>query len=261
MPRKEVILPPPVPRRVSVFIKIFVAIHIVAITSWSLPTSPKNEKLGIDKTNAKTVFQSTGRLISDGTLYLNDNYVKDSPLKFYLLFTGFWQYWDMFSPNPAGIDFYGTYTITYMNGSKQEYTFPRMYELPISKKYITERYRKFYERAHTEGDKWEWPIFAQRVALAHYTDKNNPPVSVALTRHWYTITYPEDLGYSKLVIDWNKQHKGQKLDPATDAEFHKKAHEDAMHVVQESDYKSYTYYTYSVNQQRLAKDKAAGVFG
>ena len=287
MPRNEASLPPAPPKkRVFFLIKVFVVLHIIAITSWSLPNAPSNEDfaklrqvvahgdadaleslpanasaLAKFKANVAPRLQAAGRIVSDGSLFENDRYVKDSPLKFYLLFTGFWQYWDMFSPNPASIDFYGTATITYKNGDKKLYTFPRMFTLGIPQKYVSERYRKFYERAHTEADNWEWPTFAQRVALVNYKDLSNPPVTVLLTRHWYVVPLPEQQGYEKLVKEWKSSHLGQQMDPITDADFHKQAHDAAMSTPKESDYHHYDYYTHQVDQLQLQKDKAAGIFG
>lgn len=231
MPRDQVKLASPTPsrKRVSVFIKIFVAFHLIAITSWSMPPPPKDAKFEIDRRSPIQAAQSVGRIISDGSLYANRKYVKDSPVKFYLLFSGFWQYWDMFSPNPSNIDFYGTASITYQNGKTELYEFPRMYTMGIPQKYVSERYRKFYERAHTEDDKWLWPTFAQRVALINFTDPTNPPVKVTLTRHWLRIAPPP--GYGK---------PGE---------------------VQETEYHSYDYFKYDVDEARLQKDKADGVLG
>lgn len=212
----------PEEKRVSPAVKLFVLIHLVAITSWALPNAPayiqkKSNPLALDTRTAQTTARSLGAAISDGTLFYNQRYLKTSPLKYYTMFSGFWQYWDMFSPNPASIDFYGTAEITYKDGTKMPYTYPRMYELDNAHKYVSERYRKFYERAHLEQYRWEWPIFAQRVALVNYTNPNNPPVEVSLTRHWLFIAPPG---------------KPQK-----------------------TEYSSYKYFTYKVDQAKLAHDK------
>lgn len=230
MPRETEPLSPDTPpkRGVSPWIKLFVFVHLAAVTSWSLPTAPEaltsgRDRLGVDRSSPLAAVRSIGRDISDGTLLCNDRYVKTSPLKFYLLFTGFWQYWDMFSPNPASVDFYGTALITYKDGSTRLYTYPRMYDLGIPKKYVSERYRKFYERAHLEDYSWVWPTFAQRVALKNCTDPNNPPVKVILTRHWLPIAPPGK--------------------------------------PQQHDYNTYNYFEYKVDQQQLQKDFAGGIFG
>ena len=254
MPTTSAAQPQPTqPKRgVSIWIKIFVVIHLIAITSWSLPNATSDlltgkrkltvdwgqwrnpvanlgqpavalSDLGQDGRNLLGGARDIGRNISDGSLMYNDLYVKQCPIKYYTLSTGFWQYWDMFSPNPASIDFYGTATVFYQNGSSVLYHYPRMYDLSIPKKYVSERYRKFYERAHTEEDSYIWPVFAQRIALINYSDPNNPPVRVVLTRHWLPIAPPGK--------------------------------------PQQQDYNSYNYYTYTVDLDRLKQDKAGGIFG
>ncbi|MEA2554504.1 MAG: hypothetical protein QOJ65_2680 [Fimbriimonadaceae bacterium] len=225
MPREDAqdVSEPKPGRPVSRAVKLFVFLHLLAITSWAMPQPSSRllsgeEKLEVDKSSVLAAARSIGRNLSDGTLLYNENYVKPSPLKFYLLFTGFWQYWDMFSPNPASIDFYGTATITYKDGTRKLYQYPRMYTMGTTEKYVSERYRKFYERAHLEDFKWIWPTFAQRVALLTYKDPANPPVKIVLTRHWLPIAPP-----------------GKPQQP---------------------EYSTYDYYTYTVDLESLKRERA-----
>jgi hypothetical protein len=163
-------------------VKLFVAFHVIAITSWSLPNSSPAIASG-------KVAPST---VSDWILYKNDILLKPSVIKPYVLATGFWQSWDMFSPNPANEDIYADAEVFYKDGSVKHYQYPRMYELPLAEKYAKERYRKFFEHANT--DEALWPYFAQRIADLNYNEKN-PPVKVALHRHWYDI--PRILTFSE----------------------------------------------------------------
>jgi hypothetical protein len=61
------------------------------------------------------------------------------------------------------------------------------------------------------------------VALDSYSNPNNPPVRVVLTRHWLTVAPPG--------------------------------------APQQQEYNSYNYFTYTVDQARLQKDAAGGMFG
>jgi hypothetical protein len=130
---------------------------------------------------------STTSTISDGILLANQQFLKPSPLKYYLVTTGFWQYWDMFSPNPAKTDVWGDALIDYADGSSIVWQYPRMANLNIAEKYTHERYRKFFERAHSDQFRWLWPTFAQRVAAINNRDKANPVVRVRLRRHFLTL--------------------------------------------------------------------------
>lgn len=204
---------------VSLWVKAFVVFHLLGITVWSLPNPKKpymNEtlKLGIRKDNFVQSFSET---VTEGTLLFNWKYLKRSPLSYYTLSTGFWQYWDMFAPNPASIDLYLEADITYRDGSKTRFHYPRIYTLSIPMKYVKERYRKFYENVNNDEQAYIRPAVAQRIALESFDDPANPPVQVVLIRYFDTIEPP-----------------GVPEDPT---------------------YKSVPYFTYRVDQRKLFRDK------
>src|SRR5690349_14010871 len=98
-------------KNAPLWIKLFVGFHLVCITMWSLPYPKKpymngTAKLGIQTNDARTFVRSFSETVTEGTLYLNWKYLKGSPLMYYPGVTGFWQFWDMFSPNPANVDLY-----------------------------------------------------------------------------------------------------------------------------------------------------------
>ncbi len=180
----------PSPKQVSPWVKAFVFFHILAIFAWAVPNPATPYLNGTPwrlRTDGPTNFAQS---LNDGFRVWNFYVLKNSPLKFYDLSTGFWQYWDMFAPNPADTDFYGDAVITYQDGSTKIYDYPRMYKLSLFSKYIKERYRKFYERAHSEEYQYLWPQFAQYIALLNEQNPANPPVQVVLQRHWRTVAAP-----------------------------------------------------------------------
>ena len=198
------------PKTAPTWVKLLVGFHVFATIVWALPNLS-------DKVMSGEV-QPTG---TKWLLYWNAKYLKTlSPVKAYLFSTGTWQYWDMFAPDPANTDWYGTAEIEYRDGTRKPGDYPRIYDLPIPVKFVKERYRKFYERAHDDDKPIIWPAFAQRIALLGDTDPNNPPVKVRLTRHWRPVADP-----------------GKK---------------------QDEEYSSYTYYTYIVDQAMLKKAKGIG---
>jgi hypothetical protein len=159
--------------------RIAIGLHVVAITSWSLP-EPPNAVLG---GTAKPYG-------SDWILLWNEKHVKRGAIQRYLFLTGFWQYWDMFAPDPASIDFWGDAEVTFKDGTTKRYQYPRMYTLSVVEKYFKERYRKFYERAHSEDYAYFWRPFAQRIAYELDRGPSNPPVKVKLYRHWLALRGP-----------------------------------------------------------------------
>ncbi len=161
------------------WIKIFVLFHLLCITAWSLPN--RLDSLG-------ATARPTG---TDILLVENQRRIKPLlPVRAYLFTTGFWQYWDMFAPNPSQRDFYGDAIVEYANGKKETYQYPRMYLLPIMEKYPAERYRKFYERAHLEQNPFIWSVFAQRIARVMDKYQGNPPKLVRLRRNWRDVAAP-----------------------------------------------------------------------
>ena len=195
----------PKKRSVHWGVQTFVLFHIFAITSWSLPRPPERELAGL-------------RDAPNRILFYNENYVRQSPMKYYLKSTGLWQSWDMFSPNPSNTDVWIDAVVTYEDGPKVQYLYPRMKKLSIREKYFKERYRKFVENAHQERFSYKWPAIAQRVAYLSYRGDDNLPVMVELRRHFKVI-------------------------PGPDAE-------------QPEGHTTYPFYYYMVDQAELAKDVA-----
>lgn len=121
-------------------------------------------------------------------LLANEKYLKTAdPIRTYLLVTGFWQFWDMFAPDPSNQDLWGDAEIVRQDGTVEHYQYPRMYLLPIQKKLVMERHRKFFERASQDSFAYLWPQFARVIAREVDNDPKNRPVEVRLTRHWQQI--------------------------------------------------------------------------
>lgn len=188
------------PRKVNPIVKILVFAHLFMIASWSMPRPADAISNGIVKPRGE-----------EWILHLNYEHIrKNDVLNNYLTWTGLWQGWDMFAPNPANVDIYLTSEVTYQDGSKKPGYFPRIKDLPIWEKYFKERYRKFYERANQDSNRWLWPAIAQRIAYENDTDRANPPVSVALTRHWREA---KPLGQPTPEIYETYTYYNEKVDP------------------------------------------------
>jgi len=167
-------------RTAPTWVKLLVGFHVLATTIWALPNLDGNVMSGTVSPHA-----------SQWLLYWNQRYLKPTvPIQTYLTVTGGWQYWDMFAPNPSNIDWYGDAEVTYRDGSKRIVDYPRISKLPISLKYVKERYRKFYERAHNAQEPFLFPTFAQAMALRAFTDRSNPPTIVTLRSHSLAIAPP-----------------------------------------------------------------------
>ena len=206
---EEIVTTLPLGKGVHPLIKIGVAFHVLTCTIWALP-KPSEKVL-------RNEVQAAG---TDSLLKFNHLVLKENRAVIgYLLPTGFWQYWDMFAPDPSQTDFWGDAEVIYFDGTRTTYQYPRMFLESIPKKYVQERFRKFYERAHLESNAFQWPVFAQRIALLNAVDSKNPPIKIVLRRHWQDVI----------------RH-------------------DAKPGTTQSPYNSYAYYTHVVDQQLLRQD-------
>ncbi|MCW5936940.1 MAG: hypothetical protein KIT11_06510 [Fimbriimonadaceae bacterium] len=171
-------------RGVNPLVKLFVAFHAFMVLSWSLPRpAPAVMNGALPPTAANLATHAP-----DFLLAANLRLRSEAPTRYYMLSSGLWQYWDMFSPNPANVDFWYDSVVTYRDGTTRVVPYPRIHDLPIWEKYFKERFRKFIERVNNDGtDAWKRPQFAQRMALLAYTDAKNPPVRVELRRHFKTM--------------------------------------------------------------------------
>lgn len=192
--------------KVPWWLKVFVLFHVVSITIWALPSQPEAA------INGRAEARGTDKLLVWNVKNLKSN----DKVQAYLFSTGFWQYWDMFSPNPSSQDMYGDAMVTFKDGTTKRYQYPRMYTTPIGTRYLRERYRKFFERAHMEKYAYFWRVFARRIALENFTDRDNPPVKIVLWRHWLLIAPPGK--------------------------------------PQEKEYSSFPYYTYAVDTDMIRKE-------
>ena len=161
-----------------IWLKILVFWHVICITVWALP-NPSNEIL-----EGKVAAPGTDKIL----LWNYQNKMRD-PLRQYLYLTGFWQYWDMFCPDPASVDIWFDAEVVYQDGTSKIYKYPRMADLSIPEKYEKERYRKFYERINNPEFSRLWSVFGQYIAHL-MDDPSNPPKIIRFRRHFQKVPPP-----------------------------------------------------------------------
>ena len=108
----------------------------------------------------------------------------------YVVGTGFAQSWSMFSPWPDKLDVYLEAQITYADGEKRSWEFPRMAHMGYAQRYREERWRKMVEVCTHGGNQVLWPALARYAARVNNYDTQNPPTSVELIQHSRTIPPP-----------------------------------------------------------------------
>ena len=109
----------------------------------------------------------------------------------YLRFVGLWQHWDMFSPEPRRVRIRMDATVTLRDGSQCTWTFPQMDQMGLFERFRKERFRKWaHDNVRLDTGAKTWEPTAHYIAR-QFTDSKNPPVAVALHRHWAIVPPPE----------------------------------------------------------------------
>jgi hypothetical protein len=142
------------------FINAFLAFHIAAIACWALPLNTG-------------LIPKAREVIAP-----------------YMLWSGLFQAWDMFAPDPAKVNGWIEGVVTLRDGKTAVWRCPRMHQLGLMERYAKERYRKFgNERLRLDAHSALWPDAARYIARL-FNDPANPPVSVQLVRHWTMVPPP-----------------------------------------------------------------------
>jgi len=142
-----------------ILVNAFIVWHLFALTIWLLPESE--------------LRQSCFGLV-----------------KSYMTLTGFMQSWSMFSPEPASVETHVEARISYADGRLRSWFYPRMASLGYIERYRHERFRKLIEMAQPDENRVVWPSLARYAARRNNIYPGNPPVSVALVRHFRPIPPP-----------------------------------------------------------------------
>ena len=108
----------------------------------------------------------------------------------YMVGTGFAQSWSMFSPSPDKMDVYLEAQVSYADGEKRSWLFPRMVHMGYVKRYQEERWRKLVELATHGGNEMLWPALARYAARVNDYDTQNPPMSVEIIQHSRIVPPP-----------------------------------------------------------------------
>ena len=140
-------------------INAFLIFHILAITCWALPIT--------------TPLTVAGR----------------SFLRPYLIWSGLFQSWDMFSPDPKSKNIYLEAVVIYKDGSTELWPFPRMEMLSLTQRYFKERYRKYEENLANDTYAALRPDAARHIARLANTHAS-PPHKVMLVVRWTDIIPP-----------------------------------------------------------------------
>lgn len=143
-------------RAKSIAINVFLVFHLVAITCWCVPL------------NSALILSVRGAI------------------RPYMLWSGLFQAWDMFSPTPRSVNAHVEAAVILKDGRVSTWKFPRMEQLDLAARTYKERYRKFVENLQEDSHAPIWPDVARRIARAN-NNPADPPQVVMLIRYWSDI--------------------------------------------------------------------------
>lgn len=143
-----------------VFISLFLLFHLFVILVWAFPANP-------------------------------------APIRFarflvgpYMNWSGLFQNWNLFAPDPQSVNAYLDAEITCRNGEKKIWKFPMPQDYGYYRRYFLSRQLK-WSADNLRQDRLSplWPDAARYIARRN-NDPANPPVAVKLMRHWAQVPPP-----------------------------------------------------------------------
>lgn len=144
----------------QIAVSAFVIFHLIAIACWSAPIS-------------SPLLDAVRGLVRP-----------------YFLWSGLFQSWDMFAPQPKSANDYIQAVIITHDGKLHTWKFPRMEQLSLFQRYSKERYRKFAENLEDSKNEVLWPDVSRHLARS-YDSVTNPPEIVMLIRYWSEMAPPD----------------------------------------------------------------------
>jgi hypothetical protein len=125
-----------------------------------------------------------------------------STVRPYLRWSGLFQSWDVFGPEPLAINSHLEAIVVYANGERKTWAFPRMEQLSLTARYFKERYRKFEESLQRDENDALWPDVARRIAREN-SSPSTPVKTVILIQKWSFIVPRSDGSY--VPEPWNRR--------------------------------------------------------
>jgi hypothetical protein len=108
-----------------------------------------------------------------------------------MVWSGLAQGWNLFAPNPLGINNRVEAEISYRDGQTGVWKFPRPQDFGYIKRYTLERQHKFgFDSLLNDNFKLLRPDAGRYIARLNDTKKNNPPVTVTLISYQSKIAPP-----------------------------------------------------------------------
>lgn len=126
-----------------------------------------------------------------------------------MLWSGLFQSWDTFAPEPKSVNSYIEALVVFKDGSTSTWKFPRMEQLSLTERYYRERYRKFVEVLQQSSHSALWPDISRYIARLNNKHASNPPEIVILVEHRSAIgpytegPYRPEPSHARIFFEYN----------------------------------------------------------
>ncbi len=105
--------------------------------------------------------------------------------------SGLWQNWAMFAPNPVAEDVYVSATAFFTDGSTAVWKLNKMDEMSYATRYAKERWRKWgSDNLRQDSYRALWLPGADFIARKMGKEHSKKVTKLNLTRHWHPVTVP-----------------------------------------------------------------------
>lgn len=124
------------------------------------------------------------------------------PVQKFVDYVGLWQDYCLFAPDPPSTNIDLSAELTFADGRKEIWNFPRMEKLNLFERIIKERYRKFGDD-HVASEAYLWPDLCRYLSRV-YAARGKPPVSITLIKRFADIPPPEK-GLGKVLPEHSEE--------------------------------------------------------
>lgn len=119
----------------------------------------------------------------------------DNQYRTFFQWSGLWQGWDMFAPQPRDEDIFINSEIYFKDGTRKTWTLTRMTDFPALKRYQKERWRKFFnDNLRLDSNKAMWNAAAAWVFRETSTASGPGVERIELVRNWRKSLPPDAPG-------------------------------------------------------------------
>lgn len=130
--------------------------------------------------------------------------------------SGLWQGWAMFAPNPIAEDVYVSAVAYFHDQSSSTWVLSKMDDLSYATRYGKERWRKWAnDNLRIDGNRTLWQPAAEYLARTMEQNSGKKIQKLDLIRHWHSAIIPSDAkllpereNWQKFVfytLDWTKK--------------------------------------------------------